>query len=124
MLPETVSLDDPIGYLFVVDIEFDEQNATEKQLLYNEIFPPIIEKQKILDANERSVYQLFELFDDTSDNKPKSYRCTAKSHATMFPKKFIPLYLEDLRFLVKRADWIVTKLYSHFTFEQDCFRHF
>ena len=122
LLLETVSLDDPIGHLFVVDIEFDEQNATEKQLLYNEIFPPIIEKQKILDANERSVYHLLELFDETIDNKPKSYRCTAKSHATMFPKKFIPLYLEDLRFLVKRAGWIVTKLYSHFTFEQDCFK--
>ena len=52
LLLETASLDDPIGHLFVVDIEFDEQNATEKQLLYNEIFPPIIEKQKNLDANE------------------------------------------------------------------------
>ena len=40
----------------------------------------------------------------------------------MFSKKFIPLYLEDLRFLIRRAGWIVTKLYSHFTFEQDCFK--
>ena len=40
----------------------------------------------------------------------------------MFPKKCIPLYLEDLRFLIKRAGWIVTKLYSHFTFEQDTFK--
>ena len=40
----------------------------------------------------------------------------------MFPKMFIPLYLEDLRFLIKRAGWIVTKLYSHFTFEQDVFK--
>ena len=89
--------------------------------MYNEIFPPIIEKQKILDANERSLFQLLELFDKTND-KPKSYRCTAKSHATMFPKKYIPLYLEDLRFLIKRAGWVVTKLYSHFTFEQDAFK--
>ena len=36
----------------------------------------------------------------------------------MFPKKFIPLYLED----IKRAGWIATKLYSHFNFEQDCFK--
>ena len=90
--------------------------------MYNEILPPIIEKQKVLDANEQSVYQLLELFDETTEEKPKSYRCTAKSHTTMFPKKFIPLYLEDLRFLIKRAGWIVTKLYSHFTFEQDCFK--
>ena len=40
----------------------------------------------------------------------------------MFQKKFISLYLEDLRFLIKRAGWIVTKLYSHFTFEQDAFK--
>ena len=90
--------------------------------MYNEIFPPIIEKQKILDANERSLFQLLELFDKANDGKLKSYRCTAKSHATMFPKKFIPLYLEDLRFLIKRVGWVVTKLYSHFTFEQDAFK--
>ena len=40
----------------------------------------------------------------------------------MFPKKFIPLYLEDLRFLIKRAGWVVTKLHSHFTFEEDAFK--
>ena len=52
LLLETVDLDDPIGHLFVADIFFDEKNATEKHNLYNEIFPPIIEKQKTLDANE------------------------------------------------------------------------
>ena len=103
LLLEKVSLEDPIGHLFVVDIEFDEKNATKKPYMYNEIFPPIIEKQKILDANERSLFQLLELFDKTNDDKPKSYRCTAKSHATMFPKRFISLYLEDLRFLINNA---------------------
>ena len=122
LLLEKVSLDDPIGHLFVVNIEFDQKNATKKQFLYNEILPPIIEKQKVLDANKRSVYQLLELFDETPEEKPKSYRCTAKSHATMFQKKFIPLYLEDLRFLIKRAGWIVTKFYCYFTFEQNCFK--
>ena len=119
---EKVSLEDPIGHLFIVDIKFDEKNATKKQYMYNDIFPPIIEKQKILDANERSLFQLLELFDKTNDDKLKSYRCTAKSHATMFPKRFIPLYLEDLRFLIQRAGWVVTKLYSHFTFEQEAFK--
>ena len=90
--------------------------------MYNEIFPPIIEKQKILDANERSLYQLFELFGKANNDKPKSYKCTAKPHATMFPKKFIPLYLEDLRFLIKRNGWVVTKLYSHFTIGQGAFK--
>ena len=44
----------------MVDIEFDHTKATEKQLVYNEIYPPIIEKQKIIDPCERSVYQLLE----------------------------------------------------------------
>ena len=54
--------------------------------MYNEIMSPIIEKQKILEANERSVNQLLDLFSKTDDSKPKSYRCTAKSHATLFQK--------------------------------------
>ena len=36
----------------------------------------------------------------------------------MFPKKFIPLYLEDLSFLIKRYCWRVTKIYTHYTFKQ------
>ena len=47
------------------------------------MFPPT------LDANERSVYHLHELFAKNKD-KPKLHRCTAKSHATLFPKNFIP----------------------------------
>ena len=88
ILLETVDLDHPIGHIFIADIFFDERNVTEKEWLYNEIFPPIIKKQKILDVNERSAYQLLELFDKNKD-KPKSYKYTAKSHATLFPKKLI-----------------------------------
>ena len=39
-----------------------------------------------------------------------------------FQKNFIPLYLEDLRFLTKRCGWKVTKIYTHFTFEQSRFK--
>ena len=118
LLLKTVDLDNKIDHLFVVDIEFEKKRATEQEYLYHEILPTIIEKQKILDANERSLYQLLELFGKTSDNKPKSHRCTAKSHATLFPKKFILLYLEDLKFLITRCCWRVTKIYLHYTFEQ------
>ena len=121
LLLETVNLDDPIRYLFVVDIFFDKKNPTKKHYLYNEIFPPIIEKQKTLETNERSAYQLLELFDKTN-NKQKWYRCTTKSHATIFKKQFIPLYLEDLRFLIKKRGWKVTKIYNHLTFEQPRFK--
>ena len=61
LILQTVNLDDPIRHLFVADIEFKEPNARKQQLLYNEIMPPIIEKQKILEANERFVYQLLYL---------------------------------------------------------------
>ena len=122
LLIEKVSLEDKIGHLFVVDIEFDFENASARQLTYNKIFPPIIEKKKIMEANERSLFQLLELFSKNEQDKPRSYVCTAKSHATLLPKTCIPLYVEDLRFLIKRAGWKVTKLYSHFTFEQDTFK--
>ena len=47
MLLDNVTLDDPKGNLFVVDIEFDGEHATEKQLLYNDIFPPHNRKRKL-----------------------------------------------------------------------------
>ena len=55
MLLQNVSLYDQIGHLYVVDIEFDHTKATEKQIVYNEIYPSIIEKQSIIDPCERSV---------------------------------------------------------------------
>ena len=90
--------------------------------MYKEILSPIIEKQKILEANEQSVCPLLDLFCKTSDNKPKLYRRATKSHATLFPKKFILLYLEDLKFLITRCWWRVTKIYLHYAVEQPCFK--
>ena len=86
-LLETVSFDDTIGHLYIVDIEFDVKNATKKEFAYNEIYPPIIEKQKTIDPCERSVFQLFEQF--VSDEKgPKSYRTSAKAHANLLKNIF------------------------------------
>ena len=59
---ESVSFEDTIGHLYIVDIQFDFKNATEKEFAYNEIYPPIIEKQRIIDPCERSVFQLLEQF--------------------------------------------------------------
>ena len=47
-----------MGHLFVVDIEFYEKRASEREYMYNEILTPIIEKQEVLEMNERWVYQL------------------------------------------------------------------
>ena len=49
LLLEKVSLKDQIGHLYVTDIEFDQTKAAENQIVYNEIYPPIVEKQKIID---------------------------------------------------------------------------
>ena len=58
LLLETVNLEDKIGHLFVVDIEFNKAKACDRQIIYNEIFTPIIEKDLILEPNERSCFQL------------------------------------------------------------------
>ena len=52
----------------------------------------IIEKQKIIDPCERSVFQLLEQYIE-GENSPKSYKSTAKAHATLSKKKFLPMYL-------------------------------
>ena len=122
LLLESVDLDDKTGHLFVVDIKFDYEKATDRIILYNEIFPPIIKKKKILDANERSVFQLCELYSESDKGKPKSYKISPKSHSTLLRKTFIPLYLEKLKFLITRCGWVVNKLYKHYYFEQARFK--
>ena len=51
-------------------------------------------------------------------NKINSFPHTSKTHSTLKEKKLIPLYAEDLHFLVTRAGWLVTHIYEHYTFEQ------
>ena len=50
MLLEKLDLDTQIGHLFVVDIEFNAVEATAKTLRYNQIYTPVFEKDKIVDA--------------------------------------------------------------------------
>ena len=83
---QNVSLNDQIGHLYLVDIELDHTKATEKQIVYGEIYPPIIENQKIIDPCERSVCHLLEQYSSTEKGNPRSYRATKKAHATLFKK--------------------------------------
>ena len=80
---EKVDFEDEIDHLFVVDIIFDLKNATKRQLVYNETYPPIIEKKKIIDPCERSVFQLLEQYKEEDNDNTLSYRATRKAHATM-----------------------------------------
>ena len=97
-------------------IAFDHTIATENQIVYNEIYPPIIEKQKIIDPCGRSVYQLIEQYAATEKGNPRTYRATKKAHAILFKKK------KFIWFVIKWAGWHVTKIYSHFKSEQECFK--
>ena len=121
ILLENISFEDEIGHMYMVDIKLDVKNVTERQLVYNEIYPPIIEKQKIIDPRERPTIQLLDNFSQ-GENGASAYRSTAKTHGTMLEKKCIPLYLEDLAFIIKRVGWKVTKIHSHLTFEQKRFK--
>ena len=122
LLLEKVTLDDKIGHLSIVDIEFDYENVDAKQIMYNEIYPPVIDKQKKIGANKRSIFQLCELNSETTGKEPNWYRTTKKSKAILISKKCIPRYLDHLKFLISRYGWKVTKLYSHFTFQQSKFK--
>ena len=65
----------------------DLKNATKRHLVYNKIYPPIIEKKKIIDPCQRSVFQLLELYKEGDNDNPLAYRATRKAHATVLKKK-------------------------------------
>ena len=109
-LLESVSFEDKIGHLYIVDIEFKVKSATKREFAYNEIYPPIIEQQKTIYPCERSVFQLLEQLVN-GDRVPN-----------LFKQNFMPMYLEDLIFCIKRVGSKVTKIHSHLTFEQARFK--
>ena len=104
---DRISHEDSIGHLFVVDIKLNEINP--KKLLFNEIYPPIFEKNKKMDPYERSTLQLMNIVVRNEEKDTvNSFPYNSKTHSTLKEKKFILLYAEDLHFLVTRAGWFVT----------------
>ena len=72
---------------------------------------------------ERSTLQLMSILQRNEEKETiKSFPYNSKTHSTLKDKKFIPLYAEDLYFLIKRAGWLVTHIYEQFTFEQSKFK--
>ena len=114
-LLESVSFEDKTGHLYIVDIEFDFKNATESEYAYNEIYPPIIEKQKTKDPYFNYLSNLLGVIKVENLIKPQLKLMRIK-------KVFWPMYLEDLVFCIKRAGWKLTKIHSHLTFEQARFK--
>ena len=119
-LLKSITLEDKIGNLFTVHIEFFKINP--KTLLFNEIFPPIFEKQKKIPLHMRSCSQMSRAQKKKDKDEINSLPFNSKIHATLNKIFFINLYAEDLYFLTTRAGWKVTKIYEHYTFKQDTFK--
>ena len=65
---------------------------------------------------------MLEQYKKGDNDNPLAYRATLNAHATMLKKRFIPMYLEHLAFVIKKAGWKVTKIHAHLTFEQKRFK--
>ena len=118
---DKISHENTIGHLFIVNIKFHDNNP--KTLLFNEIYPPIFEKNTKVEPFEKSTLQLMSILRRSEEKETlKSFPYHSKTHSTLKDKKFTPLYAEDLYFLIKRAGSLVTHIYKHYTFEQSTFK--
>ena len=122
LLLSSLSHLDTIGHLYVVDIEFNFERATEKELFFKEIYTPLFEKKKVLPARDRSAFELFDAIRLKDNTTLNNYKYTAKIHSTMDKKFLVPLHAEQLKFLLERCFWSVTKMHQHFTFRQEMFK--
>ena len=78
--------------------------------------------KKIIDPCEGSIYQLLKQHSTTEKGKLRSYKATKKAHATMFKKNFQLMHCKQMFFPVVRAGWKVTKIYLHYTYEQERYK--
>ena len=110
-----ISQADNIGHLFIVNIMY---HLVIKKTLFNEVYTPIFEKSKLIKPYERFTLQLLSVL---SKNEEKdiinTFKHNTKTYSTMKEKN-----AEHLHFLLIRADWLVTKIYQHYTLEQACLK--
>ena len=66
--------------------------------------------------------QLATLLQGNNKGLLNAFKFNKKNHLTIKQKTFVPLYMDHLHFFIKRAGWIVTKIYAHYTFEQSNFK--
>ena len=120
-LLKSITLEDKIGYIFTVDIEFPDINP--KTLLFNMIYLPIFEKNKKVSSHLHSCSHIMSRAQKKKGKKEiASLPFNSKTHATLNKKIFVDLYAENLYFLTTRAGWKVTKIYDHYSFKQDTFK--
>ena len=86
---DSISDTDKIGHLFIADIKFHNKN--EKTMLFNEIYTPIFEKNKVIQAHQRSVPQLMLIINrDEKRDLVRSFKVNAKIHSTLEEKNSFP----------------------------------
>ena len=103
VIVQSISDEDRISHLFIVDTEFDWKNVSQKQKFFNEIYTPIFKKKKVLPASERSVFQLLDTMRLKDKGLINNYKTTAKTH-TALDKKY-PVYAKHFHFLINRCGW-------------------
>ena len=106
---DRLSHQDSIGHLFVVDIKLHNRNYLMRYTLL------------FFKRTRRFVHMSALLFSWWA-SWTKTSKVIFKTHSTLDEKKCIPLYSEHLHFLIKRAGWLVTSIYKHFTFEPSKFK--
>ena len=94
---DKISHDNNIEHLFIVDIKF--HNVNPKTLLFNEIYPPIFEKNKKMEPYERSTLQLMSIMVRNEEkDKINSFPCTSKTHSKLKEKNSFPSMLKTYIF--------------------------
>ena len=115
-----ISHADNMGHLFIVNIMY---HLVIKKTLFNKVYTPIFEKSKLIKPYERFTLQLLSVLSKNEEkNIINTFKDNTKAYSTMKEKKIIPRYAEHLHFLLIRADWLVTKIYQHYTLEQACLK--
>ena len=83
-------------------------------------------KKKVLSANERPAFQLFDAVSLCDKGVINSYKNTTKTHAATDKKIAIPYHhhhhAEHLHLLMSRCRWRVTKIRAHYTLEQSKYK--
>ena len=94
---DCISHDDKTGHLFTVDIKF--YNINEKALLFNEIYPPIFQKNKKIDPFERSTLQLMSvIIRNEEKDKINTFTYNSKTHSTLKEKSLFLCMLKTFTF--------------------------
>ena len=89
---DKISHEDKIGHLFIVDIKFHNKNP--KTMLFNEIYPPIFEKNKKMEPSVRSTLQLMSIFVRDEGKDKIVFRTLPKLIQYWERIKFISLYAD------------------------------